>query len=201
LFSKANNILLKTSPLLDIKKTISDLNFVKEVHIVAVKNEVKELLFILEKEFKKEPHIHTTNLIDNTTQSFSCKIKQYKIAPYSLPQHYLYEPNSAILKAGAFHEIAHTYHLKKLHQHTHLYTNNKRIEFPGRCFKILEVLPYQKKLLKKTFGKQQFNITTRNFPKAVADIRKELNIKDGGSQYLFFTTNLNGVKIVIRCEK
>ncbi len=201
LFEKANNILIKTSPLLDIKKTISDLKFVKSVHIVALKNEVKELLFILEKKYNSTTIIYTVNIINNKKELFNFTPNTTNIASYSLPQKYIYEPNSAILKSGAFHEIATTFKLNKLHQHSHLYTNNTVIDFPGRLFKVLEVLPYQKKDLKKRFSKKQYNITTRNFPKSVSEIRNDLNIKVCVNQYLFFTTNLNNYKIIIICEK
>ena len=201
LLQKSDNILIKTSPLLDITNGLKELKFVKEIHIVALKNEVKELLFVVEKNYTNNVTIITTNIKNTKTDKFSFSLNQTEIASYSLPKKFLYEPNAAILKSGAFNEIALNFKLQKLHKHSHLYTNDDLIEFPGRTFKITEVIPFNKKELKKRFKKQQFNITTRNFPKTVADIRKELQLKDGGNEYLFFTTNTKNEKIVIQCTK
>lgn len=201
LLQKSNNILIKTSPLLDITNGVKGLKFVKEIHVVALKNEVKELLFIVEKNYTNEITIITANIKNTKTDKFSFSFSQTEIASYSLPDRFLYEPNSAILKSGAFNEVALNFKLQKLHKHSHLYTNNHLIEFPGRSFEIIEVIPFNKKELKKRFKKKQFNITTRNFPKTVADIRKELLLKDGGNEYLFFTTNIKDEKIVIQCIK
>lgn len=201
LLSKSNNILIKTSPLLDITNGLNELKFVKEIHIVALKNEVKELLFVVEKNYTNNVTIITSNIKNTKTDKFSFSLNQTEIASYSLPKKFLYEPNSAILKSGAFNEVALNFKLQKLHKHSHLYTNDDLIEFPGRTFEITEVIAFNKKELKKRFKKQQFNITTRNFPKTVADIRKELLLKDGGNEYLFFTTNTKNEKIVIQCTK
>jgi len=201
LFNKANNILIKTSPLLDITNGIKELTYVKEIHIVAIKNEVKELLFVLEKNYSGNISIITANINNIKTDKFSFIKTNSEPAQFELPQKYLYEPNSAILKSGGFNEIAIQYNLNKLHQHSHLYTNNVLIDFPGRSFEIAEVIPYNKKELKKRFKKQQINVTTRNFPKSVNEIRKELQLKDGGTTYLFFTTNIKNKKIAILCFK
>jgi len=201
LFIKTKNVLIKTSPLLDITNGINELIFVKEIHIVAVKNEVKELLFILEKNYTGAITIITSNILNTKHHNFSFVRDNSEIAQYGLPKKYLYEPNTAILKSGGFNEIAIHYKLHKLHQHSHLYTNDILIDFPGRSFEITEVIPYNKKELKKRFKKQQVNVTTRNFPKSVNEIRKELHLKDGGTEYLFFTTNIENKKIAILCRK
>ena len=108
----------------------------------------------------------------------------------------MYEPNSAILKSGAFHSISKQLKLAKLHQHSHLYTSDQLKNFPGRAFKIQNILPYNKKALKK-FGLTKANITTRNFPETVQNIRKKFGIKDGGDLYVFFTTDMEGNRIVL----
>ena len=105
------------------------------------------------------------------------------------------------MKSGGFSEISHQYQVTKLHQNSHLYTSDNNIDFPGRKFTVIDVIPFNKKILRNRFGKQQFNITTRNFPKSVVQIRKELTIKDGGKNYLFFTTDTDNNKIVILCNK
>jgi len=201
IFNKTNNILIKTSPLLDITNGIKELIFVKEIHIVAVKNEAKELLFLLEKNYSGEIKIITANLNNTKQDKFSFTKTNSVFAQYSLPKKYVYEPNAAILKSGGFNEIALHYKLYKLHQHSHLYTNDVLIDFPGRSFEISEVFPYNKKELRKRFKKKQINVTTRNFPKSVNQIREELQLKDGGTEYLFFTTNMENKKIAILCFK
>ena len=203
LFSKSNTILIKNSPMLDIANGIKELNFVKEIHIVAVKNEVKELLFLLEKDYAKNIQIKTINLQKNKVhQKFSFEYQLNVVADYSNPLTYLYEPNSAILKSGGFHQISKKLNLFKLHSHSHLYTSNTFLnDFPGRKFKINKVTPYHKKQLKKELTNNNANITTRNFPKTVAQIRKETQINTGGNEYLFFTTLQNNELKVIFCDQ
>ena len=202
LFEKSNIILIKNSPILDITSTINDLKFVKEIHIIAVNNEVKELLFLLQRNNKELIEIKTINLLKNNTQEFDFILKKDNFESYSLPNNYLYEPNAAILKSGGFSEVSSKLKLNKLHQHSHLYTSDELFsDFPGRTFKIKEVFLYNKKRIKKQIALSKANITTRNFPKTVAQIRKETKIKDGGDSYLFFTTNLNNELIVISCAK
>jgi hypothetical protein len=201
LFTKTTQILLKNSPILDISSAITELKFVKEIHVVAIKNEVKEVLFLLEKNYEGDIQIKTINIQKEDTQRFDFKLKEAVTSIYSEPLSYLYEPNAAILKSGGFHQISKQLNLFKLHQHSHLYTSEQLIDFPGRIFKIRNVINYDKKKLKKLLTEKKANITTRNFPKTVAQIRKETGIKDGGTSYIFFTTdNKNELKSII-CSK
>jgi len=198
LFSKSNNILVKNSPILDISKTIEELCFVKEIHIIAITNEVKELLFVLEKNYADSIEIKTVNLSKNNTQLFDFQYLTKNTSTYSEPKKYIYEPNSAILKSGGFHEVSHQFNINKLHQHSHLYTSNELIEFPGRRFIVEQISSYNKKEIQKYLKENKANITTRNFPETVAQIRKKTKIKDGGTQYLFFTTvNNDNLKVLI----
>lgn len=201
LFQKSETILIKTSPILDISSVLNELNFVKEIHIVAIQNEVKELLFLLKKSYDGGISLKTINFLKDHQQEFEFVYPSDKSSKYKLPQKFLYEPNSAVLKSGGFHEISHQLNVQKLHQHSHLYTSNELIDFPGRVFEILEVLPFDKKKMKKRLQNQKANITTRNFPRTVQQIRKELKIKDGGNDYIFFTTNLENQLISIFCRK
>lgn len=201
LFEKTNTILIKNSPILDITSAINELKFVKEIHIIAVNNDVKELLFLLEKGHEEDVHIKTINFTKKDTQEFDFRYHKKTVSTYSQPLEYVYEPNSAILKSGGFHEISNQLNIFKLHQHSHLYTSEKRIEFPGRIFKILGIISYDKKKITKLLSNKKANITTRNFPKTVAQIRKELKIKDGGDDFLFFTTNLQNELICLHCKK
>ena len=201
LFLKTNQILIKNAPILDITSTINDLKFVKEIHIIALQNEVKELLFLLEKNHEKTIKIKTINIGKNETKSFNFNYKDDVSSVYSEPRSYLYEPNAAILKSGGFHQISHQFNIFKLHQHSHLYTSNEIIDFPGRVFKIEEIAPYDKKKIKKFLPENKANITIRNFPKSVAQIRKETKIKEGGNLYLFFSTDIQNKLICILCSK
>ncbi len=204
LFQHATTILIKTSPLLDITNGLRSLKFVKEVHVVAVQNEVKELLWLLGKNtITDNVLIKTVNLKKDTSETFDFLLSEEKnlTINFELPKKYVYEPNAAILKAGGFLSIANAFGLKKLHQHSHLYTSDELIPFPGRRFEVLKTLPYTKKIIKKELNLTKANITTRNFPESVASIRKKLSISDGGKDFLFLTTVFTGKKVVIYCKK
>jgi len=202
LFKNTEHIMIKSSPLLDITAGLSELKFVKEVHIVAVRNEVKELLWILEKDYAQKAMVKTINFEKNKIQEFSGKFGNEPIdIQFGLPENYLYEPNAAIMKSGLFDLLAFETKTKKLHQHSHLYTSDKKDKFPGRIFQVTGIKNYKPSDLKKHFKSKKANITTRNFPESVESIRKKFKIKEGGSDYIFFTTNKNGDKIVIFCKK
>jgi 16S rRNA G966 N2-methylase RsmD len=198
----AKNVMVKTSPLLDITATKQDLKHVKELHVVAVNNDVKELLWILEQNYKDDFLIKSVNITKSKNETFEFFYNEELSSPadYSKPLTYLYEPNSAILKAGAFNILSRKLNSFKLHKHSHLYTTEKPIDFPGRQFVIEKVIPFNKKeFAKKRIAKA--NVTTRNFPLSVNEIRKKLKIKDGGNIYLFFTTDINNSKIILLCSK
>ena len=203
LFKYSNNILIKASPMLDISVGISELEYVKEIHVVAANNEVKELLFYLEKGFDGNVKVKTVNIKKEVMETFGFSYTEEHQAKafFDYPENYLYEPNAAILKAGAFKSVSQKLNVKKLHQHSHLYTSQKLITFPGRSFRIIEILPYNKKIVAKRLKNTKTNITTRNFPESVSKIRTKFKIKEGGELYTFFTTNCNEEKIVIVCEK
>ena len=200
LFQFSNNILIKTAPLLDINAAINEMKFVKEIHIIALNNDVKEVLYILEKGFTKTIGYKTINFTKDKNHFFDFTFSNIN-ANYALPKKYLYEPNAAILKSGAFNNIAIQLNIDKLHKHSHLYTSTVLVDFPGRCFIINAIHPYSAKKIAKLVSNKKANVTTRNFPESVAQIRKKTNLKDGGNLYLFFTTNCNNEKIVIFCEK
>lgn len=199
-FKYTGNIMVKTAPLLDISAGLGELHAVKAVHIIAVNNEVKELLWILQKGFTAAPALTAVNITKDGEEVFEITYGQEDTANYSLPLQYLYEPNSAIMKSGAFDAVSVHYNIDKLHKHTQLYTSDRCIDFPGRRFKVDKILPYQKTEMKQLEGKK-INVSTRNFPLQVAEILKKWKIKDGGASYAFFTTNKNGDKIVIVCSK
>ena len=201
-FNKAEHVLIKTAPLLDIQQTLSDLEAVKEVHVIAVNNECKEVLYLLEKDFIGEALIFCVNLKKEHKEEFRFTLSEERevLSLYSEPLDYIYEANAAIMKAGAFKSIASKYELYKLHKHSHLYTSQKLIsEFPGRSFKLKEVLNPDKKSLTKLPKKA--NIACRNYPHKVDVLKKKLKINDGGNDYIFATT-LKGEQLkLIVCKK
>lgn len=202
LWSSSQNIMIKTSPLLDITVGLNELNHVRAIHVVAVNNDVKEMLWILEQGFSGAITIKTMNLKKQNSEYFDFILEDEPSldANYSEPLTYLFEPNSAILKSGGFNSLIGKFNVSKLHKHSHLYTSDTLIEFPGRAFKIVKSMPYNKKQIKGLSIKKA-NITTRNFPESVQNLRNSFKIKDGGEHYLFFTTNHHNQKILLVCIK
>ena len=201
-FEKTNSILIKTAPILDISAGIQELNHIKTIHIVAVDNEVKELLWELSKDYNGAITIKTVNLLKEKTELFEFDLEENHLLPsFNLPQKYLYEPNSAIMKSGGFDQVGLFYKLNKLQKHSHLYTSNELLPFPGRVFEVEICIPYNKSEMKAHLENQKANITTRNFTDSVENIRKKWKIKEGGNVYCFFTTDENNNKIVLICTK
>ncbi|MCU0468981.1 MAG: RsmD family RNA methyltransferase [Arcicella sp.] len=205
LFYKTDNILLKASPMLDIDSAVNELGNVSKIYVVAVDNEVKEVLFHLTK-IQTEPIIHAVNLSskNNSTQTLSFTKLEEKNTSIQItsPKQYLYEPNAAILKAGAFRFTAQYFDLQKVAPHSHLYTADKLVtNFQGRIFKIIAVCKLDKKEIAKHLTEDKANISTRNFPLTVKQIREKLKLSDGGNEYLFATTDAQNQKIVIVCRK
>ena len=201
----APQVLIKTAPMLDIDLSLRALKNVKEVHIVAVNNECKEVLYLVGRNEVAAPLIFTANLgsaMRDQLFHYTKPEEENALATYSLPQAYLYEPNAAALKAGAFQLLSQKFHVNKLHVNTHLYTSREYIdEFPGRHFKILDILPYNKKPIAKALKSKKANIATRNFPDDVKNIRKKLGIQDGGDIYLFAFTDMENNKRIAITEK
>lgn len=200
-FNYSDNILIKTAPILDIAAGLSELSNVKEIHIVAIDNEVKELLWVISKDYFGQIAIKTVNSTKEKTEEFKFQLDENPDIFYSEPKDYIFEPNSAIMKSGGFNMVSSHFKVDKLHPHSHLYTANEIIDFPGRIFKIEEKFKYTKSEMKQFLQGKKANITTRNFPETVENIRKKWKILDGGNLYCFFTTDLNNNKIVLLCTK
>lgn len=201
-FQKAANILTKVAPLLDITQALRSLRHVKAVYVISVNNDCKELLFLQEKGFVGTPQIHAVRIQHQRQQVFSFSQEQERdsVAVLGLPGKYLYDPDVALTKAGAFKSLATRFDLQKLHTNTHLYTANFLVsDFPGRCFEIIAVTPYA--AFKKCKKGEKANVSTKNFPLKVEELRKKFNIKDGGERYLFFTCNKQQELLVIDCLK
>ncbi|WP_188766336.1 class I SAM-dependent methyltransferase [Emticicia aquatilis] len=201
------NYMVKFSPMLDIKLAIEQLgDNITEVHIVALENEVKELLFISRKsKIESKTSIHCINFLSNNqTQLFTFGYESEEKAniKYSQPSTYIYEPNATILKAGAFKSIAAQYGLAKLAPNSHLYTSAILVEnFAGRSFLCEAVCKFDKKEILSKLPTPKANISTRNFPMKPEEIKKKLGLQDGGEYYLFATENMDKQKIVLVCRK
>ena len=206
LLRRAERILLKASPMLDIEQACQDLGHVRRLWVVAVDNEVKEVLYELGAEPAIDPERYAVNLRRHgPTQEFRLnRAREARAIPrYAEAQQYLYEPNAAVLKAGAFRSVGTAFELLKLHQHSHLYTSEVlRMDFPGRIFRVKAVEKADPAALKAHLGPEaRAHVTTRNFPDSVADFRRRTGIREGGDIYLFATTDLRNRPVVLVCEK
>ncbi|MFM6976947.1 MAG: THUMP-like domain-containing protein [Sphingobacteriaceae bacterium] len=204
LLQRSPYVLVKTAPLLDIRSGLSELHKVREIQVISLNNEMKELLWLLDASFEgSEPNIKCISLTATGEKSFSFKLsieKALQLPSYSAVQQFLYEPDAAWLKAGCFKLITQQYQLGKLHQHTHLYTSdNLKSEFPGKQFKVINVWPYKEFIQQNHINKA--NVISRNFPLTVEELKKKHAIKDGGDIYLFFCTNHRNELSVIQAER
>jgi hypothetical protein len=208
LFSKAPKVIAKLSPMLDIRHTLALLPETVEVHVVSVKNECKELLFVLKREkTRPEPRIYCVNCTaDGTEQDFRFFLSDEQNGaplPAQPVRSYLYEPNASILKAGAYKQTALQLGVGKLHASSHLYTSDTlEAHFPGRIFRVEEVIPFHGKDC-RTIARRipRANLSVRNFPLSVDELRKRTRIADGGDTCLFATTLAGNEKVLIRCKK
>lgn len=198
----SDKILVKCSPIYDISVGLSELKFIKNIHIVSVDNQVKELLFEIDKNYQSdEIHIKTGNITSTGNEYFAFVWAENVLVNYALPQKYLYEPNASVMKSQGFDQVGQLFDVYKLHQHSHLYTSEKLVDFVGRRFEIKHIIPYKKAAMKEYLQGKKANIAIRNFPETVIQIRSRWKIGDGGDVYCFFTTNLNNEKIVVICTK
>lgn len=188
--SKASRIIIKTSPLVDIQSGLTELSNVSEVHVVSVKNDCKELLWIIDRNFAVEPEINCVALSNADQRLFNFKLSEEKDAdsgPFSEPLDYLYEPDVALLKAGCFKSIATRFPVLKLQTNTHLYTSEVLVpDFVGRIFKVKAAYDYKTFIKQNTLRKA--NVITRNFPHSPEEVKKKHKINDGGDEFLIFTT-------------
>lgn len=183
---KAKQVLIKAAPMIDITLGIQQLQFVKAVHIVSVKNEMKEVLFLLDfQELADEPTVHCVNLLsDHPHFSFNQSQERTTDVIYSSPKKFLYDPNSSLLKAGAFKQVARQYSLGKLSPNTHLYTSDELHDrFPGRIFEIQHD-EVSKKNIKQLIPGGKANVITKNHPQKPEELKRKFKLKDGGDQFL-----------------
>ena len=212
LVEKGRTVVVKLSPMLDIFSSLRELKYIRQIHVVAVNNECKELLVVLQKpeksasEASEEVWISCEQAVNNfLTEPFVFTYAQEKEARCLLAEevgNYLYEPGAALLKAGPYRLLGARFGLQKLHVNSHLYTSEALVDFPGRRFRVLEVSGFGKKELKQMLqGVDKANLTVRNFPASVAELRKKWKLKEGGDVYLFATTLEGDRHVVIKCVK
>ena len=220
MLSKADYVIIKLSPMLDWHRAISELSHVREVHIISVNNECKELLLVLSARNMDDVEAssadgevkHAGNLriyCVNDAQSFVCDELDMEsssviiASPVLEEMQYLYEPNASLMKAGCFSVLSERYGARMLSKNSHLFVSMEPIEdFPGRSFRIIAISSFNKKELKRYLsGIAKANIATRNFPLSVAELRKRLKLKDGGETYIFATTLSNESHVLVITEK
>ena len=209
LLDKAPRVIAKLSPMADLRQTLALLPTTQAIHILSVKNECKELLFVIGREPRESAvPIHCVHLTKQAAsdECFVCSLEAEQQAASHLAttlRRYLYEPNASVLKAGAFKQVACQFPVEKLQVSSHLYTSDHYLDrFPGRRFEVDEVIPFHSKSCKQLAGQSlQANVTTRNFPLTVEALRKKCRIREGGDIYLFATTGPKEEKLLIRTHK
>lgn len=205
LLEKADKVMVKCSPMLDITAATRQLSSIETVHIIAVNNECKELLFILGEGKCEETPIRCVNIRKEELQVFTFTVAEEANAEVTHSNtigRYLYEPNAAILKGGCYRTLSQRLLINKLHPNTQLYTSDKLVgEFPGRIFEVERVFGFSKADIKQLQNLKKANMTVRNFPESVQVLRKKLRLAEGGDKYLFATTLNNGAKALVLCRR
>ena len=201
LLSKADRVLAKISPMADISRTLMQFPETRELHVLAVSGEVKELLLLLETGGEREPLI----VAHDAPHHFEFHPHEEPAAEVKYAGHigkYLFQPSKSVLKAGAFRLLSERFKLNKLAPSTHLYTADEPVTgFPGKCFEVESVLEWNKASLRRL--KQQYDrleMTALNFPLATDALREKAGIAGGGTHHLFATTLSDKRRILILCS-
>ncbi len=205
LLEKADKVMVKCSPMLDITAATRQLSSIEAVHIIAVNNECKELLFILGKDYGENTQTECVNIQKGNCSSFTFILEEEANSTATYCNgigKYLYEPNAAIQKGGCHRTLSHKLQIDKLHPNSQLYTSDKLVgEFPGRIFEVERVFGFSKADIKQLQNLKKANMTVRNFPESVQVLRKKLKLAEGGDEYLFATTLYNGAKALVLCRR
>ena len=204
--SRKPSFLIKASPMLDISLITNELRNISEIHIVSVRNECKEILIKIEPGFDGEIKYFCVDLQPVGTNNFQFVESEEKSAIPTFSsniKNYLYEPNSSLMKSGAFKLISQRFAIEKLHVNSHLYTSDNLIsDFPGRVFEVVGFAPFNKKVKKELLSDiTEASVATRNFPLSANELRKNLNLKESDKNYVFGTTLIGEKKVVILCKK
>lgn len=197
-------VMIKLSPMLDISVIVNELRNIAEIHVVAVKNECKEVLVLLRPDYDGEIMIHCVDFPVGTWRAASLRDEQSAVPTFAATiKKYLYEPNTAIMKAGMFRLVSQRFGIDELHVNSHLYTSDNLIpDFPGRVFEVVGFAPFNKKTKKELLKDvTEASVSIRNFPLSANDLRKSLNLKESDVNYVFGTTAMGEKKIVILCHK
>ncbi|MCB0533693.1 MAG: RsmD family RNA methyltransferase [Lewinellaceae bacterium] len=205
LLNTSDRVLLKTAPMLDIFQAVEQIGLVSRIWVVSVAGECKEVLYLLEKKAPAtdEIPIEVVCLGGGAPGFQFTRAEEQAAQPaFSMPQQFVYEPDAAVLKAGAFKSFAMRFGLAKLHPNTHLYTSQTLVpNVPGRAFHVEAVLKYDRKALHEVLPDGQANLATRNFPDSVVQMRKKLGVRDGGDYYVFGVTDYTDRKILLLCRR
>lgn len=219
--SHTDVLYVKASPMLDITQMLREVSDVTDIWVISLRNECKELFFKLDfalnKRFTieesadniyKSPKVHCINFVDeNTMQELNYSYLRDKttsdIIISDCVKQYIYEPNASIMKANAFGEVCSRYKVDKVAVNSHLFTSGELVhDFPGRIFQVEDVIPFKDNLLKKALkGIKRINVSVRNFKLTAEQLKKRLKVCDGGSKYLFGTTDAGGEMKVLLCSK
>lgn len=202
MFEKTSQILVKTAPLLDLRQAVLQLENVAHIWVVAAEGECREVLYLLRTDAPPTDQIPITavHLRGALQQAFTFNwaMEQAAEVRLSLPQTYLYEPNAAILKAGAFRSFGAQYGLGKMHANTHLYTSaGLQPDVPARSFVVEQVCKYDRKVVQAAVPGGQANIACRNFPDSPEQVRRTLGLRDGGAVYIFAATDMAEHKVIL----
>lgn len=220
LLQKSDRVLLKLSPMLDWQAAVTELQFVSEVHILSTDNECKELLLLLEPSAEPRSVEDCLVVCVNNDQVFKVNAKEQgrdllqvksgftssKTGVYFKQNQeplFLYEPNASIMKAGCFSVLEQRFPVSQVAPNSHLFLSSDEIDdFPGRRFQIQSISSLNKKELSSVLAPlERANMTVRNFPMTVDQLRKKLKLKDGGDTYIFATTMADGQHRLLICRK
>ena len=205
LFEISDTILLKLSPMLDITAIINELKNVSDVYVIAYKNEVKELLVTLKKQSDSNIQIHAVDIERNKNIQYTDTWKNENQVVYHSNGSYFFEPALSIIKAGLSASYASKLNLKMLDRNSYYFTGDKFLkDFMGRQFEVITQIVFSKSAVKnylKLNNIEKANVSKRNFPMEVKEIRNEFQLKDGGDDYLFFAQNSKKQKLLFHCRK
>jgi hypothetical protein len=196
--SKAKQILLKLSPMLDISQALSALPDIQKITVISVKNEVKEVLLFWESQNSTGRKKIEVKDLGSEYPTFEFGIKEESIADskFGEVEKYLVEPLSGILKAGAFRLFGVRHGLKKLDPNSHLYTGDTiPEEIPARIFEVIREISPKKQEIKTLFPSGKVNVICRNYVTGAEDLKKKLGLKDGGEDFLIGTKTGSGFKV------
>lgn len=200
----SSQVMIKLSPMIDIDYLVKTLPGLKDIHVVSLKNECKEVLCLLQMgRSGSDIDIHAVNISNGDSQDFRFSSGSVKSTyHYSLPQSYIYEPNASMMKSGGYHHLGGQNTMNKLHPNTHLFTSDELInDFPGAVYKVISVMPADKKQVAKALASNKVNLKVRNFGQNAAAIAKAFKVKEGGESFLFACTVSDDKRNFILCDR